>query len=118
MQGELRVHRRVVMMSPEDKHYFYDMVATVAEKLKHLNEGSLIRQHFSDTRLKEVEHSITQSDVQDLEWAYWQPFFLFLRGASNAEIDALDEDLRIVSDRTPQGKSQVCKFLVDKRETS
>ena len=105
-------------MSPEDKHYFYDMVATVAEKLKHRHDGSLIRQHFSDTRLKEVENNITQSDAQDLEWAYWQPFFLFHRDASDAEIDALDDDLRLVSDRTPQGKSQVCKFLVDKRETS
>lgn len=105
-------------MSPENKHYFRDMVSTVAEKLKHCQEGSLIREHFPDTRLKEIENKIARSDAKDLEWAYWQPLFLFLKNASEAEITAFDDDLRMVSDRTPRGKSQVCKFLVDKSETS
>lgn len=103
-------------MSQEDKDYFCDMVAIVNEKLTHCQEGSLIKEYFPDTRLKEIKNKIARSDAKDLEWATWQPLFLFLRDASEAEINALDGDLRMVSDRTPQGESQVCKFLVDEGE--
>lgn len=104
-------------MSADDKRYFYDMVAIVGEKLKHCQRGSLIREHFPDARLKEIESKIARSDAKDLERAYWQPFFLFLKNASEAEITAFDNDLRMVSDQAPQGKSQVCKFLKDEPES-
>ena len=103
-------------MSADDKRYFYDMVVTVGEKLKHCQEGSLIREYFPDTRLKEIENKIARSDAKDLEWGYWQPFFLFLKNATEAEINAFDNDLQMVSHQTPQGKSQVCKFLKDESE--
>lgn len=103
-------------MSADDKRYFYDMVVTVGEKLKHCQKGSLIRKHFPDTRLKEIENKIARSDAKDLEWGYWQPFFLFLKNATEAEINAFDNDLQMVSHQTLQGKSQVCKFLKDESE--
>jgi hypothetical protein len=103
-------------MNPEDKRYFYDMVATVNEKLMHRQEGSLTREYFPDTRLKEIENKIARSEAKDLDLAYWQPFFLFLKNASEVEINAFDDDLRMVSDRMPQGKSQACKFLKDESE--
>lgn len=105
-------------MSADDKRYFYDMVVTVGEKLKHCQEGSLIREYFPDTRLKEIENKIARSDAKDLEWGYWQPFFLFLKNATEAEINAFDNDLQMVSHQTPQGKSQVCKFLKDEPESA
>ena len=105
-------------MKSEDKRYFYDMVATVAEKLKHRKECSLVRECFPDARLEEIETKIECGAATDLEWAYWQPFFLFLKNASEAEIDILDDDLRIVSDRTPLGESPVCRFLRDETENT
>ena len=104
-------------MSADDKRYFYDMVAIVGEKLKQCQRGSVIREYFPDTRLEVIEKKIALSDAKDLECAYWQPFFLFLKNASEAEITAFDNDLRMVSDQAPQGKSQVCKFLKDEPES-
>jgi len=100
----------------EDKLYFLKMVATVREKLSRHPGSSLIRAHFQDVRLDEIEKKIAGTDASDLEWTYWQPFFLFLKNASEAEIDILDDDLRIVSDRTPLGESPVCRFLRDETE--
>src|SRR3990167_3816310 len=115
---EMLVCRPVALMIPEDKQYFFDIIAAVRKKLAHRKEGSLIGKYFPDTRLEDIGKKIESSKAKNLEWAYWQPFFLFLKDASDAEINALDDDLRIVVNRTPQGESQTCKFLVDETENT
>ena len=104
-------------MISEDKNYFFDMVATVREKLNHRPEGSLIRKCFSNIRLEEIDRRIADSDAKNLERAYWQPFFLFLKDASEAAINSLDDDLQTVLDRSPQEDAQVCRFLKDESES-
>ena len=108
--------RPVTHVIPEDKQYFFDMIATVREKLAHRQAGSLISKYFPNARLKDIERTIVHSDAKDLEWAFWQPFFLFLKNASEAQIDALDDDLQIVLNRTPNSQSQICQFLKDVTE--
>jgi hypothetical protein len=103
-------------MTPGDKQYFFDMIATVRKKLVRRPTGSLIGQYFPNARIEDIAEKISRNDSKNLEWTYWQPFFLFLNNASEAEINALDDDLKIVLDRTPQGEKQICKFLKDEKE--
>jgi len=100
----------------EDKNYFFDMIAIVREKLAHRQAGSFIGTYFTKARLEDIKKKIALSDTKDLEWASWQPFFLFLKDASEVEIDALDSDLRIVLDKAPASEDQLCQFLKDETE--
>jgi hypothetical protein len=100
----------------EDKEYFFDMIATVGQKLAHRPSGSPIAKYFPNARLEDIEKKIAHSDAKDLEWAYWQPFFLFLKNASEAQINSLDDDLRVVLEKAPQSEGQICQFLKDETD--
>jgi hypothetical protein len=105
-------------MTLEDKQYFFDLVATVRGALARRPAGSAIKKYVLTTRLEDIEKKIAQGDAKDLEWGRWQPFFLFLKDASEAAISALDDDLKIVLNRTPNRESQICQFLKDKTDNS
>lgn len=115
MQAGPRIMLETVM-NHEDKNYFFDMIAIVREKLAHRQAGSFIRKYFTKARLEDIKNKIALSDAKDLEWASWQPFFLFLKDASDVEIDALDSDLRIVLDKASASEDQLCQFLKDETE--
>lgn len=104
------------IMKPEDKQYFFDMISTVREKLANRPTGSLIAKYFPNARLEDIEKKIAHRDAKDLEWAYWQPFFLFLKNASETAINVLDSDLRLVLGKAPVSEDQLCQFLKDKTE--
>jgi hypothetical protein len=92
------------------------MIATVRMRLGARPAGSLIGKYFPNARLEAIEKVIARRDAKDLEWARWQPFFLFLRDASEASINALDDDLKIVLNRTPNGESHICQFIRDESD--
>ena len=75
-----------------DKQYFYDMISAVRKKLDCLPTESLIKKYFPLSRLDEVRGKIETLNASELEWAYWQPLFLFLRTQSSIALNALDED--------------------------
>ena len=80
-----------------NKKYFRDMLDTVRAKLdelKELPENCHILNHFPDSRLDQISKKIEGSDCKDLEWGYWQPFFLFMKNANTAAIEAFEADLK------------------------
>ena len=105
-------------MEEHDKHYFADMVAKVQAKLNCLPSDSVIRQYFPDSRLDGISRKIADTTCKDLEWAYWQPFFLFLHESSPRRITALEDDLRLVTAHTRQGATKICEFLADESEST
>ena len=61
-----------------NKEYFRNWVDTVRAKLKELPENWHILNHLPDSRLDQISRKIEESHCKDLEWGYWQPFFLFM----------------------------------------
>lgn len=103
-------------MISEDKHHFYDIVATVQGKLDQLPANSIVRQCFSESRLEKILKKIVDTNYKDLEWGSWQPFFLFLNLSDIHKIKSLESDLQIVIGNTRQNNAKVCEFLRDERE--
>jgi len=99
-----------------DKGYFFDMVCSVNQELEALPADSPIRQCFSPDRLNAVRQRIESAGAKDLQWAYWQPLFLFLRNQPDEVIAVLDDDLRAVLSRSGQNAAKVCAFLRDERD--
>ncbi len=101
-----------------DKQDFYNMICAVRKKLDCLPADSLIKKYFPLSRLDEVRGKIKTSSALELEWAYWQPLFLFLRTQSSVALNALDEDLReIVKHRyNKTAEEKICEFLRDCRD--
>ena len=100
-----------------NKKYFRDLADTVRAKLKDLPENCHIRNHFTDTRLDQISKKIEESHCKDLEWGYWQPFFLFMINTDASAIQAFEADLKAVMEHTPSNrKTGLVKFLDDERE--
>ena len=101
-----------------DKEHFYDMISTVHKKLDCLPADSFIKKYFPLSRLNEVQKKIEKSSASELEWAYWQPLFLFLCRQSSVALNALDEDLRkVVKHRhNKMSEEKVCEFLRDRSD--
>lgn len=103
-------------MQEEDKSYFFEMVESVRNKLSNLPAESLIKKHFPDSRLEEITKKIRETDCKDLEWGYWQPFFLFLQRADASAIESFECDLQSVAARPSSNTTKLFEFLDDKRE--
>jgi len=100
-----------------NKKYFCDLVDTVGAKLKELPVNCHIRKHFPDSRLDQISKKIEESHCKDLEWGYWQPFFLFLKTTHVAAIQALENDLQMVMERTSSRReAKLVEFLNDEQE--
>ena len=95
------------IMQEENKENFFEMVEAVQEKLSCLPAGSLVKKHFPDSRLEKIVKKIKEVDWQDLEWGYWQPFFLFLRDADMPAIQSPDNDLQAVAQSSLNAKNYV-----------
>ena len=104
------------IMQEKNKEYFFEMVGAVREKLSGMPAESLIKKHFPDSRLEEIAKKIKEVDCKDLEWGYWQPFFLFLRDVDIYAIQSLDNDLQAVAARSNSNATKLCEFLDDERE--
>ena len=101
------------MVVSDDKHYFFAMVSAVAQKLEALPVDSPIRMSFSESRLEAIRQRIESTSGKELEWAYWQPLFLFMRNRPQEAIVALDHDLQLVVGR---GDKSAARFLGDERD--
>lgn len=105
-------------MEEDSKHYFTDIVAKVQAKLNCLPNDSIIRQYFPDSRLDRISRKIADTICKNLEWASWQPLFLFLHESSSDRITSLEDDLRLLKAHTRQGEAKVCEFLADENEST
>lgn len=92
------------------------MINTVQAQLNALSPGSLIKKYFPTSRLDKIRQKVEAGNVKELEWAYWQPLFLFLRNQTESAIAALDNDIAAVVARTGQSEEKVCEFLRDERD--
>lgn len=106
----------IVVLHEMNKKYFRDLVDTLGAKLKELPVNSYIRSHFPASRLEQMSRKIEESHCKDLEWDYWQPFFLFLKNADVAVIQALESDLQMVMARTSSRRvAKLVAFLNDEQ---
>lgn len=103
----------VTHLNPDSKQDCFDMIAMVRGKLACRPAGSLIRKYFPMTRLEDIEKKIARGDAKDFDWSYWQPFFRFLKDASEVAIRTLDDDLQVVLGKAPKRANQICQFLKD-----
>lgn len=100
-----------------DKEYFFvEMLEVVRAKLDRLAADSPIKRCFSGTRLDAIRSKIETNTAEALDWSRWQPPFLFLRNRSDAEIQAFDDDLRLIESRSFTNDRKTFEFLVSDSE--
>ncbi len=100
------------MQSSNDKKYYWDMIASVREKLELFPEGSYIRDALSPERINEIVERIERSPVEDLEWAYWPPLFLFLDRRSVSEIQEFEGDIYLIVKHSKRKSAlEITQFL-------
>lgn len=99
-----------------DKQYFVEMVDEVRSKLDRLAADSPIKRCFTQSRLDAIRVRIEANTAEALEWARWQPPFLFLRNSDDAAIQAFDDDLRLIGLRSATNESKTCEFIVSDSE--
>jgi hypothetical protein len=94
-----------------DKQYFVEMIDEVRSKLARLAADSPIKRCFPQSRLDAIRAKMEANTAEALEWARWQPLFLFLRNSGDAAIQAFDDDLRLVECRSTTNNSKIFEFL-------
>lgn len=70
-----------------DKRNFFGMLSAVQDKLHRLPADSLLKEYFPQARLDAIRRHVENNSASELEWGYWQPYFLFLRDQRDREGD-------------------------------
>lgn len=100
------------MQSSNDKKYYWNMVASVREKLLRFPEDSYIRDALSTDKINEIVERVERSPVEDLEWAYWPPLFLFLDRRSVSEIKEFEDDVCLIVKHSKRKRaSEITQFM-------
>lgn len=99
------------------KDYFYDCISNVKDKINQLPDSSHIKRSFTDHRIKKILEKIDTNDYKNLEWGYWQPFYLFLKNTELSAINDLDRDISLIIENTKNNlKIKQLDFLNDCKE--